>query len=321
VHVVHEVSEVVGSTVATLPRRQLGPRTELAVRRRPDPSGVAPRRVVDSARRLRDDPVIMMIQLGPRREVVRDRRTPVPLYVQLREALRRDIRERGLAPGDRLPTETQLGERYGVSRATIRQAVGDLELEGVLRRVQGKGTFVATPKIQHVPVLTSFSELLRSQGYEPSHRLLESSIVGAPVDVAGGLGIDEGEPCRYLWRLFAADGEPVGVSQTWLPLAVIGDEVDRWIERGAANDRSLYELLEEGADEPVLHRATETINPCPADPAVAELLDCPRQTPLLLIHRATFTAADRPLEWTRLMFVPGRYEYRVELRRPDEAST
>lgn len=263
----------------------------------------------------------MMTQLGSFREVVRDRDMPVPLYAQLREALRRDIRERELRPGDRLPTEAQLEASYGVSRATIRQAVGDLEREGLLHRMQGKGTFVATPKIQHVPVLTSFSELLRSQGHEPSHQLLESSIVPAPGEVAQGLGIDEGEPCRYLWRLFSADGAPVGVSQTWLPLAVVGEVADRRIERGAAEDRSLYELIEEGEDAPVLHHATETINPCSAGPAEAELLGCDTNTPLLKICRSTYTQADRPLEWTRLVFVPGRYEYRVELRRPDRASS
>jgi GntR family transcriptional regulator len=271
--------------------------------------------VVDTTSQVRDDPVIMMTSAAAS-PVVRDRRTAVPLYAQLREALRHDIRERGLRPGDRLPTEAQLEAQYGVSRATIRQAVGDLELEGVLRRVQGKGTFVATPKIQHVPVLTSFSELLRSQGYEPSHRLLESSVVPAPDEVAQGLAIEVEAPCRYLWRLFAADGEPVGVSQTWLPLSVIG-EADQRIEEGAAQDRSLYELLDEGPDGPILHHASETINPSPAGASEADLLGCEVGTPLLLIHRATFTADDRPLEFTRLVFVPGRYEYRVELRRPE----
>lgn len=272
---------------------------------------------VDIPRPIRNDPVIMMNPSAPSR-VVRDRRTAVPLYVQLRETLRRDIRDRGLRPGDRIPTEAQLEAQYGVSRATIRQAVGDLELEGVLRRVQGSGTFVATPKIQHVPVLTSFSELLRSQGYEPSHRLLESSVVPAPDEVARELAIEVGEPCRFLWRLFTADGEPVGVSRTWLSLAVIGD-ADRRIEQDAAHDRSLYALLDEGSDEPMLHHATETINPVPAGEAEAELLGCEVGTPLLLIHRSTFTADDRPVEWTRLVFVPGRYEYRVELHRPDPA--
>ena len=248
----------------------------------------------------------------------RDSRRAIPLYVQLRDAVRAEIRDRGLQPGDRLPTEGELEQRYGVSRSTIRQAVGDLEAEGVLRRIQGKGTFVAAPKIQHAPVLASFSELLRSQGFTPAHRLLESALVAAPAEVASGLAVAEGAPCRYLKRLFFADGAPVGVSQTWLPLAVMG-AYDDFIEGGANEDRSLYELLEQGSPDLMPHHAVETINPGLASEADADLLGCDAGTPLLLIHRHTRTADDRPLEWTLLRFARARYEYRVELRRPAQA--
>ena len=146
-----------------------------------------------------------MINSSARNDPVLDREGDLPLYVQLREVLRQDIRDRGLRPGDRLPTEDDLERRYGVSRSTIRQAMGDLAAEGVVRRFQGRGTFVGTPKIQHTPVLASFSELLRSQGYTPSHRLLESAVVPAPATVAEGLEVDDGTPCRYLQRLFFAD--------------------------------------------------------------------------------------------------------------------
>ncbi len=242
---------------------------------------------------------------------LRDVQAALPLYVQLREALRAEIEERGLQPGDRLPTEVELEDRYGVSRSTIRQAVGDLQTEGLVRRVQGRGTFVAAPKIQHVPVLTSFTELLRSQGYRPAHRLLDSAVVDAPADVCHDLEVEDGTPCRYLERLLVADGEPIGVSRTWLPLPVLGDH-DRRITRGALEGRSLYELL--GEADLVPHRGVETIQPALAAADDAAQLGCALNTALLQIRRCTWTADDEPLEWTRLAFVPGRYEYRVELR-------
>jgi GntR family transcriptional regulator len=260
--------------------------------------------------------VIMMNLLPGSSTLARDRRTAVPLYVQLREALRAEIQARGLRPGDRLPTEAELEARYNVSRSTIRQAVGDLEAEGLLRRVQGKGTFVGTPTIQHLPVLTSFSDLLRGQGYTPTHRLLSTAVVDAPPEVAQGLQLDDGTPCRELERLLLADGDPVGVSTTWLPLAVIGAH-DEAIARGASEGRSLYELLEEASPDLVPSRASETIDPALAGAAEAALLDRPSATPLLCIRRCSWTAADLPLEWTQLLFVPGRYQYRVELHRPD----
>jgi GntR family transcriptional regulator len=256
----------------------------------------------------------MMTERSPS-HVVGDRRTAVPLYVQVRERLRAEIDDRGLRPGDRLPTESELEDLYGVSRATIRQAVGDLEAEGILRRVQGKGTFVATPKIQHGPVLTSFSDLLRGQGHTPSHRVLQTAIVPAPDEVARGLALDEGEPCRELERLLLADGDPVGVSRTWIPLAVLGEH-DAAIVEGVTAGRSLYELLGERSPDLVPDRASETIDPALADDTEADLLGCAPGTALLFIRRSSWTAAGRPLEWTRLRFVPGRYQYRVDLVRP-----
>src|SRR3954470_16565784 len=138
-------------------------------------------------------------------EAVLDRRAPTPLYFQLREALLREIREQGLKTGDRLPTEQEIERAYGVSRATIRQALAALEHEGVVRRVQGLGTFVASPKIRHVPRLQSFTELARSQGFVPSHPMLSSERGSASEEVAADLGVETGVPVRHLVRLLLAD--------------------------------------------------------------------------------------------------------------------
>ena len=108
-----------------------------------------------------------------------DREAPLPLYAQLKDALLAEVRDGGLEPGDRFPTEAAIGDRYRVSRATVRQALADLEASGVIRKVQGLGSFVAVPKIRHVPLLTSFGELAASQGFTPSHRVLVSSVVEA----------------------------------------------------------------------------------------------------------------------------------------------
>ncbi|MGH2682921.1 MAG: GntR family transcriptional regulator [Actinomycetota bacterium] len=244
-----------------------------------------------------------------------DRAAPLPLYFQLREAIVGEIHRRGLGPGDRLPTEAELERRYEVSRSTIRQAMNDLAADGVIRRIQGKGTFVGVPKIQHVPVLTSFSELLRSQGYTPSHRLLASSVTPAPPEVAEGLGLEEGAPCRFLRRLFLADGDPVGLAETWLPQALLGERDDLF-ETGGIEEGSLYELLQGEPLRLSLARAVETINPGLAAEPDAGLLGYEPGSPLLVIHRIAFTPDDRAVEWTRLLFAGDRYEYRVEMRRP-----
>jgi GntR family transcriptional regulator len=246
-----------------------------------------------------------------------DRGAPLPLYAQLRDALLAQIREGGLQPGDRFPTEAAIQAGYRVSRATVRQALGDLEAGGVIRKVQGLGTFVAAPKIRHVPLLTSFTELASSQGFRPAHRVLASSVEGAPADVAAELALEADGRCRFLRRLFLADGEPVGLADTWLPLAALRGH-DALFDRDRLNGGSMYEVLQGEPIGLVLDHAVETVSPGVADAPSAALLGCAPGTPVLLIRRLTYTPAGHAVESTRLVFVGDRYEYRVELHRPAE---
>jgi GntR family transcriptional regulator len=245
-----------------------------------------------------------------------DREAPLPLYAQLKDALLREIRDGGLQPGDRVPSEAEIRERYHVSRATVRQALADLEASGVVRRVQGLGSFVAVPKIRHVPLLTSFSELARSQGFAPSHRVLASSVDEVPPDAAGEIGLAEGTTCRYLRRLFLADGSPVGLAETWLPVEALGGHDDLF-DGERLDAGSMYEVLQSDPIGLVLDHATETVSPGAADAASAELLGRDPGTPVLLIRRLTYTPEGRCVESTRLVFAGDLYEYRVELHQPE----
>jgi GntR family transcriptional regulator len=246
---------------------------------------------------------------------VLDRGAPMPLWFQLREALLREIRDRGMKTGDRLPTESEIERSYGVSRATIRQALAELEAEGVVRRVQGLGTFVASPKIRHVPRLQSFSELARSQGFAPSHRMLSSALVTAPEDVAADLGVDHGAQARHLMRLLLADGRVVGLADTWLPHDLIAGSEDLF-EEGRLDQGSLYELLQRPPVSLVLHRAEETISASVADTSLATQLECDPGEPVLVVKRISWAPDDRVVESTRLLFVSERYEYRVSMQPP-----
>ena len=246
-----------------------------------------------------------------------DREAPLPLYAQLKDALLQEVRDGGLQPGDRFPTEAAIGDRYRVSRATVRQALADLEATGVIRRVQGLGSFVAVPKIRHVPLLTSFSELAASQGFTPSHRVLVSSVEELPADAAE-LGLEEGTRCRFLRRLLLADEKAVGLAETWLPLSVLGGHDDLF-ERDRLDEGSMYQVLQAPPIGLMLDRAVETISPGVVDAQSADLLGCDPGTPVLLIRRATFAPGGEPVESTRLVFVGERYEYEVELHRPGGA--
>jgi GntR family transcriptional regulator len=137
----------------------------------------------------------------------------------------------------------------------------------------------------------------------------------APAEVAAELGLDPPARCRFLRRLFLADGDTVGLAETWLPLEALRG-YDDLFESERLNAGSMYEVLRSEPIALVLDRAVETISPGVADATSAALLGCEPGTPVLLIRRLTFTPGGDAVESTRLVFVGERYEYRVELERP-----
>lgn len=243
-----------------------------------------------------------------------DRRHPTPLYVQLENALLTHIRERGLAPGARLPTEAEIAQTYGVSRQTIRQALSRLVADGHVERVQGLGSFVGKPRPSHKSLLTSFTQNMRAQGYEPQRLLLSSEVLATPEEVERESGIYGGS-CQFIRRLLLADRRPIALSETWLPVEFLAGRLDLFTTE-VLQGRSLYELLQGNEIGLHLDRGVETVRAEVATEHQAERLECPPDSPTLVVRRVSFTRSNRPVEWTVMTFAADRYEYRVELAHP-----
>src|SRR5262249_24205903 len=146
---------------------------------------------------------------------------PIPLYHQLKTLLLEQIRTGEMKPNDRLPAEDELAATHGVSKATVRQALNELAIAGVLRREQGRGTFVAEPKLAQGPrEMTSFTDEMRSRGLHPTSKVLIQDVIKAEADVAEKLRIAEGSQVMRLKRLRLADGEPMGIQTAYLLLAL-----------------------------------------------------------------------------------------------------
>jgi DNA-binding transcriptional regulator YhcF (GntR family) len=112
---------------------------------------------------------------------VLERSNPLPLYYQLKEVLRQQIRAGHLAPHTAIPSEPELVARYHVSRATVRQALNELVNEGLLYRQHGKGTFVCEPRVQQTQSeLSSFSQDIRRRGKHPGGLILQLFLSGSP---------------------------------------------------------------------------------------------------------------------------------------------
>nr|WP_211114075.1 GntR family transcriptional regulator [Azospirillum picis] len=205
--------------------------------------------------------------------MVRDNATA--LYRQIADRLRDEIAARLFEPSGRLPTESEIGARFGVSRVTVRLALDRLETEGLIERRKGKGTFTAGKRVQHpLDRLRSFHESLRLQGLDATMRPLSARIVATLPE----LREDFGPRCLEVCRLHLVDGEPVALGRSLLPPAL--ESVD-W---QAAGHRPIYGILQDIAGKPVGGADIE-VKAAAADAEVAAALGLPAGAPVLVMDR------------------------------------
>ncbi|MFD0399966.1 GntR family transcriptional regulator [Kitasatospora sp. NPDC127121] len=231
----------------------------------------------------------------------------VPKYYLVKAQLEELIAE--LGPGGRLPTEADLAERHHVARATVRQALRDLLLEGRLRR-QGRGTVVAGPKIEQPLSLASYTEGVTRQGLRPGRTLITLDRLPADPPMAQCLAVPEGEPLWHLERVLRADEERVGLESTYVPVA----RVPR-LEREFDPEGSFYGYLRECGVR--LGGADERIETVLATPREALLIGTPPALPMLLLHRRSRDAAGHPLEQVRTLYRGDRFSFTLALHAPD----
>jgi GntR family transcriptional regulator len=217
----------------------------------------------------------------------------------------------GLPAGTGIPTERELASRFTTSRTTVRQAVGELVAEGLLQRVQGRGTFVAAPWVMQLPQ-GSFSDNAREQGLEPGRTVIDLQCVPADPVVAEHLGLATAAPVTRLDALRTIDGEPLAHETVHLPGDVTGPV-------GELGDHgSLYALMRDRLDLGVVSVEDVVQTAVATDPAESRRLDVAPGVPLLVIHRTGYDDAGRPVEWGRSVFRGDRFRF-VSRRRVPEA--
>src|SRR5262245_60086653 len=185
-----------------------------------------------------------------------------------------------LAPDTAIPSERELMATYDVSRATVRKAIDGLVTDGLLQRVHGRGTFVARPRLESRLHLASFSQDMRRRGLTPSTRLLAVELDRPPAEVAEALELDDEALAWRLDRVRLADEQPIAIENGWYPRALLPG-LDRH-ELGG----SLYELFADVFDL-TIDSAEQTLWGEAADDVVANRLDAPVHTPLLVFRRVS----------------------------------
>ncbi|HEY8455919.1 MAG TPA: GntR family transcriptional regulator [Actinopolymorphaceae bacterium] len=234
---------------------------------------------------------------------------PVPKHLQLRQILERLITEE-LQPDSPIPSERELMATYGVSRMTVREAIGQLVTEGRLYRVRGKGTFVAAPRVDSMLELTSFTEDMRRRGHEPSTVVLRSVELVPPVSVRQALGLTATQTAYRIERLRIADGVPMALENGWYVAAPAPGLLDRDLSG------SLYSILA-GTYGIVIDAAKQTLRSEIADAQTARILGVAVGAPLLVLER-TSTAGGKPVEHVTSWYRGDRYQVHIDLARASD---
>jgi len=236
-----------------------------------------------------------------------DRYSPLPLYHQLYEILRGSIHSGEWLPGDMIPPESELTERYEVSRTTVRQVLDMLVNEGLIYRQRGRGSFVAHPTVEQALVrIVSFTDDMRQRGLTPGTEVLFSGLVPAPVDIARRLEIEPGEELAHLKRLRLAEGEPMSVEESFLvhrhcPGVLDGDYASNPLREALVSYGIRW-----------LH-ARQTIRALVAPGDLARVLSIEPRAALLFIERVSYSQQHVPVEFLRIYYRGDRYMLHNEL--------
>jgi GntR family transcriptional regulator len=233
----------------------------------------------------------------------------LPLYRQIEASLRDRIRNGALRPGAQVSPEPELMAEYGVSRATVRQALSGLVSEGLLEIRRGLGTYVTAPRFEHtIGGFYSFSREIERHGLRPGTRVLRLWKEPAADPVAEALGLAAGTEIVALRRLRLAGPDPLVVETSHLPaLRFPGLEAIDFTKV------RLYDtLMNAYGCRPT--RARETFEPVLLTADEAALLDQSRGDPALQVERVAFDQDDLPIEFCRSTVRGDRYRYSVELR-------
>ncbi len=213
-----------------------------------------------------------------------------------------------LEAGRQLPPERELGERFGVSRVTVRSALADLERRGLVDRHAGRGTFVATRLGERAGSLTSFTELGAQRGLVASALVLDARTVGASIEDSEAFSVAPGADIYELTRLRLLDGMPISIDRSRVPLACLPplDTLDFFRD-------SLYAALDRVGHGPA--RADYLVYAVAATAEQAQHLDIAVGSPVLLARTVSCDATGKVVEQGEMAYRGDRYRFQASLVR------
>jgi len=236
-----------------------------------------------------------------------------PAYQTLRDQLRGEIAAGHYRDGARLPTESELVARHGLSRQTVRRAFQDLVAGGVVYRVPGRGTYASDPGGRYLRQLGSIEDLM-SLSDDTTMEVLAGLRRRVDVDAASRLRLDDDVVYSVVFRRLHDGVAFVSTTVHLVPLAAQRVLSSSVLADGAVGTHTVIGLLEPHLTDPIIE-AAQSITVAPADDLVADAVGCQPGHPMLRVDRLYSDAGGRPVELSVSHFLPEQYTYRVTLRR------
>jgi GntR family transcriptional regulator len=235
---------------------------------------------------------------------------PVPLYNQLKELLRTQILDGTYPPESRMPSESELGDIFQVSRITVRQALGDLQKEGLIFKIHGKGTFVAKPKaFQNVSTLKGLAESMAQLGYEVINQLHSVKFIKANSRIAERLQVHEGDTVTEIKRVRLINREPVSLEVSFLP-----NDIGEKLQKADLITRDIFLILENDLQLNLGH-ADLAVDAVLADSELTKALNVEEGSPIMRIERLTHTVDGKPIDFEFLYYRGDAFQYRFRIDR------
>jgi GntR family transcriptional regulator len=232
------------------------------------------------------------------------------LYARIEETLAAEIAHGEYRPGDQLPTEDALLERFQVSRITVRRAIQNLVRRGLLEIRRGLGTFVLSPRIEaELTKLTGFVEDVNAAGRSATARVVSQGVVAAPARVAERLQLSQGAKVMQIKRVRLADGMPISFDETYLPLPL-----GKQIVHNDLRLHPIFTLLEEEYGIPLVEADYE-LEAVIATKAVSDALRVKIGSPIFQIERTSMTTGNQPINYEVLSYRGDLVRFSTKLLR------
>ncbi|WP_425447644.1 GntR family transcriptional regulator [Dethiothermospora halolimnae] len=238
-----------------------------------------------------------------------NKKSRIPLYYQLMDIIIEGIEIGKFKEDDKLPSERELCERYGISRATVRQGIQELEKEGYIYKEHGKGTFVSPKRFnQDLLKIYSFTEEMKKLGKKPTSKVVDFDIIQCNEQIAKKINGKIKDLVYKFTRIRLADEEPMMIETSYVPY-------DRFpgITKEHLENEPMYDIFNKRFNT-VLTMAEENFKAVKTKEEDAKLLNISTDIPSLMIERLAYEK-NRIIEYTISVARGDRFEYRAVLKK------